>query len=268
MHITIETITPKMAESWLNLNTNNRPLREGVAEKYAADMKAGDWTNCPEPISFYADNSLADGQHRLYAIVESGVSVRMPVARGLSKIDGLNINTGLTRGLVDNARIAGVSDGLSNTLIALARHYIDGNHVSKAMSNAQKLDMVARAGEPAQWAASHVRKHRYLCGTAIGAAVARARSHGVSEDRLLEFCAVLGTGVMEGPQDRAAIAIRNYLLSQGPAASITSNWRDTFIKVQNAIAYFMRGEPLSVIRGVKDEAYPLKKVKPSLRKAA
>lgn len=74
MQLTVEKITPKIAEAWLNANTCNRKLRDGIVERYAADMTAGKWTECPEPISFYVDGDLADGQHRLFAITESGTT--------------------------------------------------------------------------------------------------------------------------------------------------------------------------------------------------
>ena len=56
---------------------------------------------CPEPIAFYDDGDLADGQHRLWAIVDSGMPIEFPIARGLSRADGLNINTGLGRSLAE-----------------------------------------------------------------------------------------------------------------------------------------------------------------------
>lgn len=97
MNIVLETVTPKLAEAWINANKSNRKLREGLVEKYACDMRAGKWTQCPEPISFYADGDLADGQHRLFAIIESDTTQEFPIARGLSREAGLNINTGAGR---------------------------------------------------------------------------------------------------------------------------------------------------------------------------
>ena len=131
MHITVEDIGPKKAEAWLNTNKSNRRMRDGVAERYAEDMRGGRWTACPEHISFYQDGDLADGQHRLWAIVDSGCTVEFPVARGLSRADGLNINTGLARNVIDNARISGADDGLSRTLISAANAIHHGGEVTK-----------------------------------------------------------------------------------------------------------------------------------------
>lgn len=83
------TVTPDMAERWLTANTHNRPIRNHVVDKYAAAMKRGEWRLTPEPIMFskpYTDaegkeikETLINGQHRLWAIFNSGVAVEMTV---------------------------------------------------------------------------------------------------------------------------------------------------------------------------------------------
>ena len=81
MTITTEivTLTPALAAEWLNSNTCNRPLSTLRASRYARDMKAGDWRFNGETISFTADGRLVDGQHRLTAVVESGVTIQQVV---------------------------------------------------------------------------------------------------------------------------------------------------------------------------------------------
>jgi hypothetical protein len=270
MDIRMETVTPAKAETWLNLNKNNRKLRDGVAERYADDMKHGRWTNCPEPISFYADGDLADGQHRLFAVIESGTTQHFPIARGLRREDGLNINTGLTRSLVDNARISGEDNGLSNELISVARAIETGAASARGgrpLSNAEKLAMVAAHREVATWAIHNGPKGRGLRNAAILAAVARAMYYETDSDRLKRFCDVFTTGFADGEKESAAIALRNYFLTK-PALMTNALWADTFIKAQNAIQHFMAGKRLSVIKSVATEPYPLKKARKAKRSAA
>jgi hypothetical protein len=268
MDIAIETITPAKAASWLNLNVLNRPLRDGIVEKYADDMRSGCWTDCPEPISFYEDDELADGQHRLYAIVEAGVTLKLPVARNVRREAGLNINTGLPRTIVDAARISGADPDLTNALIGTARAVAVGEPQRTALSNASKLALVELHREASQWAVSNCRHVRYLCNAVIMGAIARAYMHERDHELLKRFCTVLGTGFSEGEKESSAIALRNYLIARASANTSPAMWRDTFLKVQNAIHYFMRGKKLTVIKGVAEEAYPLKKPKQPQRKAA
>ena len=268
MNINIELVTPSKAENWLNSNKGNRKMRDGVAERYADDMKNGRWTSCPEPIAFYEDGDLADGQHRLWAIVDSGVSVSFPIARGLTRADGLNINTGLSRSLIDNARISGADTDLSRALIATARAMHFGTiAIGRSVSNAETLEIVEQHREAASFAASSVRRKNLLCGAVVSGAVARAYAAGEPRDKLTRFCEVLGSGLYNGDNETAAIALRNYLMSKGAVLSSSGLWVDTFLKVQNAIRYFVAGKKLTIIKAVADEAYPLK-AQPTKAKAS
>lgn len=263
MDVVIENVTPKKAEAWLNANNTNRKLREGVVEKYAADMAAGRWTQCSAPIAFYADGDVADGQHRLFAICETGIPQRFVIMRGLSREDGLNIDTGLGRSLIDNARISGQDTDLSNEIIALARAVEQGDRQKGALSNAQRLELVEKHREACKWATSNGMRGRGLRSQLTLAAVARAFYYEKDLDKLKRFCEVVTNGFSNGKHEAAAIAIRNYMLT-GSGARVGSSaalWRETFLKIQNAIRYFMLDKPLVVIKGVADEAYPLPKTR-------
>lgn len=260
MAITIEIVdvTPAMAEQWLGANKTNRKLREGVSERYAQDMTNGAWTQCTSPIAFYADGELADGQHRLWAVVESGKTVKFPVARGLSRDDGLNIDMGLNRTLVDNARIAGVTGAtLSNTLIGVVRAMETGGLGKNAFTNAQVLELVAKHQEAALWAIHNGPRKQGMRNACILAALGRAYAYETDLVRLQRFGAVLDTGFANGDEDTAAVALRNYLLEKGGPNFRGPQWHDTFKKVQNAIRYFMLRKRLTVIRSMAEEVYPM-----------
>jgi hypothetical protein len=79
MRVEIIDITPEIAKNWMANNKNNRSLSSGVAEKYARDMLAGNWTLTHQGIAFYEDMTVADGQHRLNAIILSGVTIKLSV---------------------------------------------------------------------------------------------------------------------------------------------------------------------------------------------
>lgn len=272
MDIRIESITPAKATAYLNDNKANRKLRDGVVERYADDMAKGRWTNCPEPISFYEDGDLADGQHRLWAIVESNTTQTFPVARGLKRADGLNINTGLGRSLVDNARISGADQNLTPSIISAARAIAFGATTSSKdnpipRSNAATVEVVQKYREAAEWATQRVKRVNGLCGAVVLGAVGRAYLCGVDRNKLHRYCDVLGNGFADGEHESAAVAMRNYLIAKKGVASSTALWRDTFMKVQNSITYFAAGKKLTVIKGVSEEAYPLPTKRASSKKA-
>ena len=56
-------------------NTNNRAMNKTRVKNYAKLMKAGLWKTSDSDICIDWDGNLGTGQHRLQAVVESGVSV-------------------------------------------------------------------------------------------------------------------------------------------------------------------------------------------------
>lgn len=90
----LETITPEIATTWLERNIMNRPLNRRQIDMIKDDLLKGDWAITGETICFCkgtngsisgAGVALIDGQNRLTAIAESGVTVQSIVVRGLEK---------------------------------------------------------------------------------------------------------------------------------------------------------------------------------------
>ena len=84
--MTVEDIGPAKAREYMKLNINNPrggTMSRSVIKSYAEDMKAGLWQLNGEPIVFDEDGFLKDGQHRLAAILMSGVTIRTVVIRGV-----------------------------------------------------------------------------------------------------------------------------------------------------------------------------------------
>ena len=257
--IQLEKITPARAQKYLNKNKLNRKLREGMVEKYAYDMKNGMWTQCVAPIVFYDTGDIADGQHRLWAIIESDTAQSFYVMRNLKREDGFNIDTGAVRSVVDNAHIAGRSENLTNALVSLARAIEEGDRASRNLSYSQRYVMMEKHSEAAHWALTHGAKGRYLQNSVVNAAIARAWYVEKDRDRLVEFGRVISTGFANGMEDSAAVAIRNYMLTQKSIAHSSAVWKDAFIRIQNAVWYFMRRKPLTIIKTRDEERYPLAK---------
>ena len=254
--IKLELITPEKAQVFLNANPGTRKLIDGLVEKYAADMAAENWTDCPAPIVIYFDGTIADGQHRLWAILESGKAQHFYVVRHFDRKAGLNLDNGRGRTLVDNARISGEDPSLSNALVALALFYDVGNVNRQTLSNRERLTVIAKHREPCVWALTHGPSGKGYRNASILAAIARAKAAGAEADRLQRFSKVLSSGLSEGPADFAAVTLRNYIQAKGNRI-LAHERRDIFMKAMNAIHYFMRLKPLNVIKAIKDEVYPL-----------
>lgn len=128
----IEDVTPERAAAWLELNAElNRSPRVAKIQQYAHDMRTGNWEVNGETVKFDRDGNLVDGQHRLAAVVESGVTVRMAVARGLAPESLKTIDTGISRRFADVLKIHG--------------HGKDGNIVGTTVRRVWLWDNGARA---------------------------------------------------------------------------------------------------------------------------
>lgn len=71
-------ITVEVAKAMLSTMVGNRNMRKRAVQKYAADMVGGLWEDNGEPIHV-VDGRLVNGQHRLNAVIASGVPIELLV---------------------------------------------------------------------------------------------------------------------------------------------------------------------------------------------
>jgi len=87
-------ITPEVATEWLETRGDNRKVMQTVVDTYATDMKEGRWVFNGAPIQFDEHGKLLNGQHRLWAIIESGCSIEAVVQWGIPRAAQATIDTG------------------------------------------------------------------------------------------------------------------------------------------------------------------------------
>lgn len=103
MEILIMDVTPQLAGELLQRNATNRRVRPGHVNALAAVMAAGQFQSTHQGIAINAEGDVVDGQHRLLAIIKSGVTVTMPVAFGVNAehYGHLMIDVGMNRSTAD-----------------------------------------------------------------------------------------------------------------------------------------------------------------------
>nr|WP_157529458.1 hypothetical protein [Kibdelosporangium sp. MJ126-NF4] len=106
----VQLIDPKTAEEILCYNTENRKIDRSTVELYSEAMKRGEWKLSHQGIAIDVDGILLDGQHRLAAVIKSGISVPMLVVRGVERSTFSVMDTGKRRTASDNLRMLGVAD--------------------------------------------------------------------------------------------------------------------------------------------------------------
>jgi hypothetical protein len=142
-------VTPKLAAEWLRNNFVNRPLSEDTVIAYARDMANKVWTRTHQGIAFNDADALIDGQHRLHAVVRSGVTVPMMVTFGLpAKIEGAQMTTmdavdrGKPRSVADQLRIQhGMKQGSAIAMVVKSIAALCSSERTRKLSVGQTLDI-------------------------------------------------------------------------------------------------------------------------------
>lgn len=148
--ITVENITPAVAEQYLAKNTHNRTLRPTKIGQYASDMQAGRWRWNGSTIVFGHSGQMDDGQHRCHAVIESGCTVRMLVVRGAELGAQDTIDTGIGRKFQDVLKLRGETQWVSLAAAVRSIHVWEmgvrriGNAGGRTVSNPQLLDTLNR----------------------------------------------------------------------------------------------------------------------------
>lgn len=111
-------------------NDNNRNINYAKVKKMAKDMKEGHWDTTHQGIAIASDGTLVDGQHRLLAIVESGVTVRMNVTFNASKSQHIESATKC----IKKATLPGLnSAGTTAAIIVAAMNDVPAIYIEKFM---------------------------------------------------------------------------------------------------------------------------------------
>ena len=105
MKTAIEWITPEIARALLLSNSGNRALRDSHVRRLAQAMRDGQWQLTHQGIAINTNGVVADGQHRLQAVIESSVAVQMMVTRGVPADCFMAMDSGITRTISDQTGI-------------------------------------------------------------------------------------------------------------------------------------------------------------------
>lgn len=211
---TVETVTPETAAEWLKTNVNNRNVKTGVVEKYAAQMKAGLWTLTHQGIGFGADGRLYDGQHRLLAVIKSGVSIQTNVTRGLPPKALDATDNGTVRRSYDTLAITdGVrfSTNVRASIVAAYNLAKDGSLLwTRSRSDVHELRRaVAEHGDDVKTIFEALAsKHDVLSNAALVGALAIV--HRTQPKKAVEFAELLrsGAGLVDGSP---VLTLRNFI---------------------------------------------------------
>lgn len=251
-------VTPEMAAEWIRSNLpENRRVSKALVARFKRDMLAGNWRFTHQGIAFDRDGRLVDGQHRLLAIIESGVSAKMMVTVGVPQDAMVGIDTGKSRRDVDVLYIDG-HPWVSKDHIAIAR-MVHGNGVPATNLSPQELLGIVQTHREAIEFSMLCRRtiHRGIGSAPVRAAIASAFYHE-NQDVLVGFMAVLESGITEDPaRDSVVILLRDWL-GKVPVSGMGQMARsEIYLKTQRAIKAYAGRERLAKIYRPSSTPYPV-----------
>lgn len=219
LQIVKELITPEIAKEYLEKNTKNRLISQQQLARYARNMKEGKWKeDTGELIKISKTGVVLDGQHRLSAVVLSGVSIYFHIAYNVDDSVFDVIDTGKSRNAGDVFKIAGVSN--ANNTAAIIAHYnlIKAGRKAGANRNGKSInsELLEQYYENSDWW-DMIRKESYGMYESFSRVITMSFIGGfyacfyeINKQKAEEFMRQLCTGV--GVSNNVIYLLRNKMI--------------------------------------------------------
>ena len=109
VQVSIEFITPQQAQIYMNRNfANNRKTVLNNILELEREMKAGRFILSDSAICFNTENTLVNGQHRLLAVIKTGLTQPFIVIKNLPDKSKLIMDVGKSRVMSDRITVSGI----------------------------------------------------------------------------------------------------------------------------------------------------------------
>lgn len=171
----IHLVTPTLARIMLSKNESNRKIKPAKLNQYVSDMKEGRWHFNMENIIFAVSGQLNDGQHRLQAIIDSGIPQKLNITFGANRGSRYSIDTGAMRGANDHLTISGYahSSQVSGVARMVIAYEATGKETLGRTNDVSTQAVLERVHgdrllvDCANWAASNIRYLSAMAPTSI-----------------------------------------------------------------------------------------------------
>jgi hypothetical protein len=257
------TVTPKLAAEWLKSNHSNRPLNRRYVEEVCRALENGTFQTTHQGIAFDTQGRLRDGQHRLTAIVETGIAVKMLVTTGMTEEQLLAIDDGRRRSLHDVIGMTGnqgskFASGIVKEMMA-GGDFDKMNGKPRRPSRTEFKEFFERHYEAAAFAETLFNKPSSGFQLGYLAAVIARASYAEDQERLKHFAKVLIEGKYQAEEDEPIINLRNYIQRARAKTRGTSRpvRNELYAKTERTLWDWLRGQNSSQLYAAKEELFPL-----------
>lgn len=263
----ILTITPELASEWLaDRWGEQRQVRTRHVQRMVADMHAGNWRVSPDAV-LRVKGKLANGQHRLEAVCQSGQAQQFLVMHSNDEELYKVIDAGLRRtasdGLVGMPYAQRVTS-IARWVIAYEQEKIMGSANSGAanfnkascgfITQSQMIDYCLGCQdiltEAAHFVVGIYEETKLLTISVGGALYVIGNNHGKPE----ETRAFLREVYNGGPASAAADLRNRLIANRGAKAKLNQGY--VFALCLKALKAYLEGRRVACLRFAKDETFP------------
>lgn len=254
MRIDVVTFTPEIAASYMKNNTMNRPISERRVRDYQEAMRRNEWSLNGETVKFAADGTLLDGQHRLLAIIRSGLAQQMLVVSGLHKDNFHTIDRGKARSIADDFSLMREKNAarLGGAVRAFAIVMDEGKILHRS---AIQLVKISEDHPEISHVVNHISASKgkgFISSRIMGVIAYGYYLHG--EHKAMQFADRLIDGVELAEKSPIRLLRERLIESKGSPNPISSIPMIVLcIKAWNA---YVENRKLGVLRYSKDEVFP------------
>lgn len=253
-------ITPAMATALLARNPDNRSIvASGVAE-WAGTLARGDWKMNGESVVVADTGELNDGQHRLTAVVQTGISLPTLIVFGVTRDSRKTVDTGKKR---TSGHVLGMSGVPQAALMAAALKVVI--NIEKAASinthrTAQEIERAYREHPDLALYLTEAPKAARFYRQSIGLFVAlHYMMAKKSPAKATEFFGMLASNVFPSTEHAAARLAQRLVGDLGAKAKLPI--RDVAALTIKAWNAHRKGRTVGSLRwtteGVQREAFPV-----------
>ncbi len=244
-------IAPHMAAACLEQNEGNRATNWSYVSRLARDMRAGRFVCTHQGIAFDTNGKLIDGQHRLWAIIEAGVPVRMRVFFNESPDSLLCIDGNLPRCAADRITLGRTLGTVRSDELATLRAMVGGiGLLHKRLTAHEEMELLQQHREPVLFAHDNLGNTRLagIANSITRAVVARAWYCVNETYTLSHFCEVLRSGVTSTDRDPIVVMLRDQLVELHKRGTTRSVRQKQYALTTRALAAYLLDQPLTVLR--------------------
>ncbi|MCI1637982.1 MAG: hypothetical protein LKI30_07785 [Bifidobacterium crudilactis] len=213
-------LTPAMAKEILAANTHNRKITQNKVNIWAETMKRGEWQMNGEAIKISSQGVVLDGQHRLLAVVQSGVTIPILIIKGLSADTQSTMDIGKSRTLADVLSLEGETN--ATTLASVLTGLVIWDKYSPsvaftggrqyAITNGEAFDFLRQHPEVREVAKAVGQPARNACLTQKVLGILYFHFSEIDQESADAFLLKLSTGTELGAKD-PILTLRNTLKS-------------------------------------------------------